>query len=177
MDGIDEFKKTCMEYYWALRQLTKDILQVLALTLELEESYFEEYTSGMIANIRMLHYPPQQKDSDEKVTRGSGGDTGVGGITVLLQGDVGGLQVWDAEVKEWFDVRHHAASLHIFTLTQTGHLPGNARPRRLRRQPRQPNATLDQRPLQIQPPPRHQQIRQGTLLDPVLQQRKPGLRD
>jgi isopenicillin N synthase-like dioxygenase len=38
------------------------------------------------------------------LTRGIGAHTDFGTITLLLQGDVAGLQVYDHETKEWLDV-------------------------------------------------------------------------
>ncbi|KAK6585761.1 hypothetical protein PZA11_002488 [Diplocarpon coronariae] len=104
MDRIDEFKKTTMDYYRETCQLARDILKVLALTLNLSENYFDEFTSGAVATMRLLHYPPQPADSDEKLSRGIGAHTDFGAITLLLQEEVDGLQVWDKETQTWLDV-------------------------------------------------------------------------
>ncbi|KAI6715783.1 2OG-Fe(II) oxygenase superfamily protein [Diplocarpon mali] len=75
-----------------------------ALTLNLSENYFDEFTSGAVATMRLLHYPPQPADSDEKLSRGIGAHTDFGAITLLLQEEVDGLQVWDKETQTWLDV-------------------------------------------------------------------------
>tara|TARA_R110002060_G_scaffold19879_1_gene27119 strand:+ start:192 stop:662 length:471 start_codon:yes stop_codon:yes gene_type:complete len=105
MEGVGDFKQTTMEYYQETCKLAKDILKVLALSLELPETYFDEFTSGAVATMRLLHYPPQPADSDEKLSRGIGAHTDFGAVTLLLQEEVDGLQVWDKDTLTWLDVR------------------------------------------------------------------------
>ncbi|PGH03882.1 hypothetical protein AJ79_07240 [Helicocarpus griseus UAMH5409] len=105
VEELEEFKKTSMDYYHAVFELAKDVLRVIALTLDLEESYFDEFTSGAVATMRFLHYPPQPKDSDEKLSRGIGAHTDFGSVTLLLQDEVDGLQVLDAATGQWLDVK------------------------------------------------------------------------
>ncbi|KAF2636573.1 Clavaminate synthase-like protein [Massarina eburnea CBS 473.64] len=104
LPGVEDFKATAMAYYHQVVALAKDILKVLALTLDLEESWFDEFTTGAIATMRLLHYPTQPADSPEKLTRGIGAHTDFGTITLLLQDTVPGLQVYDYATKEWLDV-------------------------------------------------------------------------
>ncbi|KAF3050254.1 hypothetical protein E8E11_003890 [Didymella keratinophila] len=101
---VDDFKSTALDYYGQVVDLAKDILKVLALTLDLEESWFDDFSSGAVATMRLLHYPSQPADSPAKLTRGIGAHTDFGCVTILLQGDVAGLQVYDYTTKEWLDV-------------------------------------------------------------------------
>jgi isopenicillin N synthase-like dioxygenase len=39
------------------RQLAKDILKGLAQTFDLGDNYFDEFASGAVATIRLLHHP------------------------------------------------------------------------------------------------------------------------
>jgi isopenicillin N synthase-like dioxygenase len=100
----EEFKNTANAYYQAAYGLAKDILRVLALTLNQDESFFDCFADGAVATMRLLHYPPQPKDSNEKLSRGIGAHQDFGAVTLLLQGEVDGLQVLDAQTGEWFDV-------------------------------------------------------------------------
>jgi isopenicillin N synthase-like dioxygenase len=100
----DEFKKISMDYYYEVCNLARDVLSVLALTLDLPDNYFDDYTTGAVATMRYLHYPPQAPDSDAKLSRGIGAHTDFGAITLLLQEEVDGLQVWEKEKKTWLDV-------------------------------------------------------------------------
>ncbi|PWY76080.1 Clavaminate synthase-like protein [Aspergillus sclerotioniger CBS 115572] len=105
VEDKEEFQRTSMEYYNAVFDLAKDVLGLLALTLDVNEDYFDPLTDGAVATMRMLHYPAQPKDADEKLNRGIGAHTDFGCITLLLQDEVDGLQVLDAPTGEWLDVQ------------------------------------------------------------------------
>ena len=93
-----------MEYYTHLHALARDVLSVVAQTLYLDADYFSAFTDGAVATLRYLHYPPQPKDSDEKLSRGIGAHTDFGSVTLLMQDEVDGLQVWEKSTGEWLDV-------------------------------------------------------------------------
>ena len=86
-----------------MSRLAQDVLQVLALTLDLEPSTFNEFGQNALAILRLLHYPPQPPDASED-ERGIGAHSDFGGITLLLQDDVGGLQVYGSPSSSWIDV-------------------------------------------------------------------------
>jgi len=96
-----------MAYYKAMHSLARDVLAVIAQTLDLPEDYFTAFTKDAVATLRYLHYPPQPSDSDEKLSRGIGAHTDFGSVTLLMQGDVDGLQVFEKETNEWLDVSIH----------------------------------------------------------------------
>ncbi|KAJ1711286.1 hypothetical protein AFCA_012346 [Aspergillus flavus] len=100
----EEFQKSTMEYYHAVFDLAKDIMAVLALTLNHDEAYFDPLTDGAVATLRYLHYPPPPKQMGERL-RGIGAHTDFSCITLLLQDEVSGLQVLDVPTNEWIDVR------------------------------------------------------------------------
>jgi isopenicillin N synthase-like dioxygenase len=72
MPNAEEFKRVSMTYYKAMHALARDILTVIAQTLDLEPRYFQAFTQDAVATLRLLHYPPQAPDSDEKISRGIG---------------------------------------------------------------------------------------------------------
>jgi hypothetical protein len=98
------FRRASMEYYTHLHALARDVLSVVAQTLYLDADYFSAFTDGAVATLRYLHYPPQPKDSDEKLSRGIGAHTDFGSVTLLMQDEVDGLQVWEKSTEEWLDV-------------------------------------------------------------------------
>ncbi|KAI8940496.1 hypothetical protein NX059_004176 [Plenodomus lindquistii] len=104
MPNVDDFRATALDYFSRVVALAKDILKVLALTLELDEGYFDDYATDAVATMRLLHYPSQPPDSPAKLTRGIGAHTDFGCVTILLQDQVSGLQVYDYTTKEWLDV-------------------------------------------------------------------------
>ncbi|CAK7219042.1 hypothetical protein SCUCBS95973_003690 [Sporothrix curviconia] len=101
---LEGFKTGTMDYYNATVALAGDVLQALALSLSLPPTFFDEFLNGAVATMRLLHYPVQPPDSDDKLTRGIGAHTDFGAITLLLQDDVDGLQVWDKHSSTWIDV-------------------------------------------------------------------------
>lgn len=100
----EEFRQSSMAYYKSTLNLAADLLKALALSLDLEEGYFTKFMDGAVATMRLLHYPSQPPDADEKLTRGIGAHTDFGAITLLLQDEVDGLQVWDKRSNAWIDV-------------------------------------------------------------------------
>ena len=117
MPEVDDFRATSMEYYTQMHALARDVLAVIARTLGLKDDYFKEFTSGAVATLRYLHYPPQPADSDEKLARGIGAHTDFGSVTLLMQGDVDGLQVYDKDTNEWLDVCPSTAEVAYDRLT------------------------------------------------------------
>lgn len=99
------FQESAMTYYKSTVDLAADLLKALALSLDLEEEYFSKFMDGAVATMRLLHYPSQPADADEKLSRGIGAHTDFGAITLLLQDEVDGLQVWDKRSETWIDVR------------------------------------------------------------------------
>ena len=102
--GADQFRKVSMAYYSEMHALARDVLAVSARTLDVGEDYFNDFTMGAVATLRYLHYPPQPSDSDEKLARGIGAHTDFGSVTLLMQDEVDGLQVWEKTTGEWLDV-------------------------------------------------------------------------
>ncbi|KAF7587728.1 hypothetical protein BBP40_006835 [Aspergillus hancockii] len=98
-----EFKNIIEEYHAALTSLATGILQMLARTLNLDENTFDGFSEHSIAILRLLHYPAQDTDASE-LERGIGAHTDFGAVTILLQDETGGLQVWNNVSSAWVDV-------------------------------------------------------------------------
>ncbi|HKI01008.1 MAG TPA: 2-oxoglutarate and iron-dependent oxygenase domain-containing protein [Thermoanaerobaculia bacterium] len=83
-------RETVLEYMAALTRLGHRLMAGLALSLDLEESYFaERYTGEPLTLFRIFNYPPPA-DPD---LWGVGEHTDYGLLTILLQDDAGGLEV------------------------------------------------------------------------------------
>lgn len=83
--------------------LAESILSVIARTLSLPPTYFKNFSTDAVAVLRLLHYPPQAPDADPN-ERGIGAHTDFGTLTLLLQDEIGGLQVFDKATNAWIDV-------------------------------------------------------------------------
>ena len=94
------FRPVMERYRSVLFDLSATLMRGMALSLDLPENYFEGYHKDANGTVRLLHYPPQSPQGDP-TQKGAGAHTDFGGLTVLRQGDVGGLQVWDQKSDAW----------------------------------------------------------------------------
>ncbi|CAG8260614.1 unnamed protein product [Penicillium nalgiovense] len=103
------FRRVMDEYHDAMIELAVAIMQVIAHTLGLNEDFFGDFCDHPVSILRLLHYPSQEADASDlergtKAGLGIGAHTDFGAITMLLQDDTGGLQVWNNLSSEWVDV-------------------------------------------------------------------------
>lgn len=83
-------RETVLEYMAALTRLGHRLMAGLALSLDLEESYFaDRYTGEPLTLFRIFNYPPPS----DPILWGVGEHTDYGLLTILLQDDAGGLEV------------------------------------------------------------------------------------
>lgn len=82
--------QTLKSYYQAAFSVSQNVLKAMALGLQLQENFFTQYFNDHVTVLRMIHYPPRPNESHEN---GAGAHTDYGCITLLLQDDVGGLEV------------------------------------------------------------------------------------
>lgn len=93
------FQAEIDRYYWHLFELGRKIFRAFALTLDLSEDFFEDKITKPLAQLRLLRYPPQTGEIDEKQI-GTGAHSDYECFTILAQDDVGGLQVLNS-AGEW----------------------------------------------------------------------------
>ncbi|MER8511276.1 isopenicillin N synthase family oxygenase [Mesorhizobium sp. M0894] len=94
--SLPEFRELTYGYHQKMADLAKKLLQGIALSLDLSESYFESLMRQPISIQRLLHYPPQSGHIGEEII-GIGAHTDYGNLTILAQDDVGGLQVMNRD--------------------------------------------------------------------------------
>ncbi|MEO6376719.1 MAG: 2-oxoglutarate and iron-dependent oxygenase domain-containing protein [Caulobacteraceae bacterium] len=98
-----QFRPVMEAYFNAALGVVRTLLRGLALSLHLPEDHFTAFATDPVATLRLLHYPPQPPHPAPG-EKGCGAHTDFGALTLLLQDDVGGLQVWDHGPARWIDV-------------------------------------------------------------------------
>ena len=100
IDELPEFNKVGKEVYTSLENTAKHILRALALYLNIEENYFDQYIKNGNSILRPIHYPPILDDPKEAVRASAHGDINL--ITLLMGAHGKGLQVQHSN-GEWID--------------------------------------------------------------------------
>jgi len=94
VNELPEFNNVGKEAYKALEKTAKYVLRALALYLEIDENYFDNYIKNGNSILRPIHYPPITKDPKDAVRAAAHGDINL--ITLLMGAHGKGLQVQNA---------------------------------------------------------------------------------
>jgi isopenicillin N synthase-like dioxygenase len=88
--GAPRFRAALEDYYAGATSLMVGLLGAFARGLELPPDYFAPFFRKPLTQLRLLHYPPQPPESE---VEGVEAHTDTGAFTILLQDQVGGLEV------------------------------------------------------------------------------------
>lgn len=108
-----DFRSVMNEYRSAVSHFAKRLLRIIALSLELDEDYFDYMTRFPMAGLRPLHYPPQEVSSD----------VGIGGQGLFTSGDSrANVRIGAHADYSWFTlVWQMTATPALEVLNQNGH--------------------------------------------------------
>lgn len=90
------FKDSFNEYIDLMRDLGRTLSQLVALSMGLSEFYFDQGLREPSMVGRLLHYPVQDTEIVANQI-GAGAHTDWGMLTILLQDDIGGLEVQNSD--------------------------------------------------------------------------------
>ncbi|WP_044397986.1 isopenicillin N synthase family oxygenase [Lacinutrix sp. Hel_I_90] len=97
---LPAFNKVGKEAYQMLEKTAKYVLRALALHLDLEETYFDDYIHNGNSILRPIHYPPISEEPKAAERAAAHGDINL--ITLLMGAQGRGLQVQNHK-GEWID--------------------------------------------------------------------------
>ncbi|WP_339626950.1 2-oxoglutarate and iron-dependent oxygenase domain-containing protein [uncultured Winogradskyella sp.] len=97
---LPAFNKVGKQTYQMLEKTAKYVLRALALHLNLEETYFDNYIHNGNSILRPIHYPPITEEPKNAVRAAAHGDINL--ITLLMGAQGRGLQVQKHD-GEWID--------------------------------------------------------------------------
>jgi isopenicillin N synthase-like dioxygenase len=98
-DGLPGFRDQMLAYQTAVRALGDRVLATIALSLELPQDFFKPFYDWPGTTLRLLRYPPHPQAAKANQL-GAGAHTDWGGITLLAQDALGGLEVRNVK-DEW----------------------------------------------------------------------------
>ncbi|KAI0007389.1 Clavaminate synthase-like protein [Xylariaceae sp. FL0662B] len=94
---LPNFKKDCLAYWGGCLTLARRLVRMFALSLDLEEDYWDDKTTYPGADGVFNYYPPRSQEETEKTFVGLGSHTDLQLFTLLWQDNVGGLQILTKE--------------------------------------------------------------------------------
>lgn len=100
VEELPEFNIVGKDAYKMLEKTAKYVLRALALHLNLDETYFDQYIHNGNSILRPIHYPPILEEPKEAVRAAAHGDINL--ITLLMGAQGRGLQVLTHD-GEWID--------------------------------------------------------------------------
>ncbi|KAF3914348.1 hypothetical protein AA313_de0207519 [Arthrobotrys entomopaga] len=100
-EALPSIKAPVTSYFEHMVVLGKKLFQLFALSLDLDETYFDSMVSGKGGIMRLLHYPPQKEDNVDMKQLGIGAHSDYECFTVLAQQEgIEALQVLNSS-GEW----------------------------------------------------------------------------
>ncbi|XP_027922229.1 2-oxoglutarate-Fe(II) type oxidoreductase hxnY-like [Vigna unguiculata] len=113
---LPNWKPTMESLFWKLLAAGKNLLSLIALSLNLDEDYFEKIgaLNKPAAFLRLLHYPGELVSGEQICGASPHSDYGM--ITLLMTDGVPGLQICKDKFREpqvWEDVPHVEGALIV----------------------------------------------------------------
>ena len=101
VDEVPAFMDLGLQLYRAFEASGNSLLRAIALYLNLDEKYFEEYTRDGMSILRAIHYPPITEEPKSAIRAEQHEDINL--ITLLVGASAGGLQLQNTD-GEWQEI-------------------------------------------------------------------------
>jgi len=95
------FRESVLAYWQACDRVADALLGMLAVILDVDKNWFLQKFEKPLTNMTLLHYPPQDKDSDGF---GIHPHKDTDALTILVPDKVGGLMLRARNQEEWIEV-------------------------------------------------------------------------
>lgn len=90
---LPNYREITQKYFVEMHKLGYRLVELVALALGLDKSYFKQEFTLPLFTLRPLHYPPKKFDAEKNSGLGAGAHTDYGLITILVTDGVPGLQI------------------------------------------------------------------------------------
>ena len=110
VDELPEFNRIGKQVFKVLEQTGAAVLKGIALYLDLDLNYFEEYVQQGDSILRPIHYPPLVGEPSQAVRAAAHGDINL--ITLLMGAQGSGLEVQN-RFGEWIPANAQAGELMV----------------------------------------------------------------
>eukprot|EP00002_Diphylleia_rotans_P017152 TRINITY_DN3324_c0_g1_i2.p1 TRINITY_DN3324_c0_g1~~TRINITY_DN3324_c0_g1_i2.p1 ORF type:complete len:274 (-),score=65.24 TRINITY_DN3324_c0_g1_i2:237-1058(-) len=91
--SLPTLRPTAMEFYGSAHNLYASVMKTLAVSLKLDDEYFEKLVDKQDNNLRLLHYPGIHESQLSKGANRAGAHCDYGALTFVFQDQTGGLEV------------------------------------------------------------------------------------
>lgn len=111
------FREVCEKYYKGVEKLAYKLLELVSLSLNLPAKHLSTFYEDSNSYIRLNHYSPC---TSPDLVLGVGHHKDCGGLTVLFQDKVGGLDIKRKTDGEWIRVRpiHNSFIINLGDIIQ-----------------------------------------------------------
>jgi isopenicillin N synthase-like dioxygenase len=92
-EHLPGFKPAVERYFAAVMDLAHSLRQAFAIALGLPEEFFEPSYRKPLVQLSLLHYRPPKTLAESDLEVGAGEHRDTGAFTILIQDEVGGLEV------------------------------------------------------------------------------------
>jgi isopenicillin N synthase-like dioxygenase len=100
--NFPQFREACEEYFEEMQKLSCKLLELISMSLGLPKNRLNHYFKDETSFVRLNHYPPCPVPD---LALGVGRHKDAIALTILVQDDVGGLQVKRKSDGEWIRVK------------------------------------------------------------------------